>query len=95
MLVLAEVCDQLHVGLLKDHAMVPMLVDPRSDAVLDLVKVDDHSNVIEHCRRAHDLRLVAVPMQAGALALVIRQPVSAIELERSHAVLPSAYWTSR
>jgi hypothetical protein len=75
--------------------VVPVLVEPAPDARFDLRKVDDQPEVVYSQHRARHFDTQPVAVKVAALALVVQQSMSQVDINEASAVLTLANVVSR
>ena len=69
------------VGLVHQHFVVPGVVEPFLEALLDLDEIHHHAPFIQRGGGQFDLHLGVVPVKQTAFAVVVEEPVAVGEMD--------------
>jgi hypothetical protein len=72
--------------LIQNEAMIPMLVDPASDASLEITEIDYPPKLVQLGRRGMQQSDIVVAMQMSAFVLVFPQTMPGAKLNPSYAL---------
>jgi hypothetical protein len=75
-----------HIVRMKEHVVIPMLVNPCSEDIFDAGEINDHSQIVQSLNRLdRHLSSVPVPVEMLALPAMIQNPMPRIPLQSSRA----------